>query len=55
MSQPNSNVVLLPFDKSATFTGQLGRYYGGSSYDRLIYNELFNETLWSIAMPRIVF
>ncbi len=42
MSQPNSNVVFLPFDESATITGQLGRYNGGSSYDRSIYNELFN-------------
>ncbi len=42
MSQPNCNVSFLPFDESGTFTGQLGRYSGGSSYDRSIYNELFN-------------
>jgi hypothetical protein len=42
MSQPNCNVTFLPFDESGTFTGQLGRYSGGSSYDRSIYNELFN-------------
>jgi hypothetical protein len=42
MSQPNCNVSFLPFVEPGIFTGQLGRYSGGSSYDRSIYNELFN-------------
>ena len=42
MSQSNRFVTFLPFDESGTLTGLLGRLSGGSSYDRSIYNELFN-------------